>query len=141
MIRFLFRFLVFLPLIEVVLIILVWRAWGPWWTLGLLFSGSLAGLSLLRRFPVRTLAQVRALAQRGQPPDRAIWEGMAQGIAGLLLLVPGFFSDFLAFLVLLGLGWRRLWRPRPPAPPASGSSVPGSSTKEPLEGQFRTYRD
>jgi len=136
MIRFLLRFLAFLPLIEVVLIVLVWHAIGPWWTLGLLFSGSLAGLALLRLFPVRTLAHVRVQLQRGYSPDKAVWEGMILGIAGLLLLLPGFFSDFLALVVLLGLGWRWFRRPRFPEPPAAPPSA-----KEPLEGRFRTHRD
>ncbi|MHB8254110.1 MAG: FxsA family protein [Acidiferrobacter sp.] len=136
MIRLLARLAVFLPLIEIVLIVLVWRAIGPWWTLGLLLSGSFAGLALLRLSPVRTLAHMRAQMQRGQPPDAAVWEGMALGVAGLLLLLPGFFSDFLALILLLGPGRRLLRNPRHPDPPLTPTSA-----QEPLEGQFRTYRD
>lgn len=135
--RFVFRFMAFLPLIEVVLIVLVWHAVGPWWTLAFLFAGSLAGLALLRLSPVRTLTRVRAQLLRGEAPSAAVWEGMALGVAGLLLLVPGFFSDFLAVVLLLGPG-RRFWR-RPPSPGASPPVSPGG--RKPLEGRFRTYRD
>ncbi len=137
MMRFLFRFMAFLPLIEVVLIVLVWRALGPWWTLALLFSGSFAGLALLRLSPVRTLDHVRAQLQRGQAPNAAVWEGMALGVAGLLLLVPGFFSDFLAVVLLLGPGRRLLRRPPSAGPPPA----PSPAERKPLEGRFRTYRD
>ena len=135
MIRFVVRFLAFLPLIEVVLIVLVWHAIGPWWTLGLLFTGSFAGVLLLRLSPVRTLTHVRAQLSQGQAPNAAVWQGMALGIAGMLLLLPGFFSDFLALILLLGPA-RHVFRRPPPAPPAAPSSA-----REPLEGEFRTYRD
>lgn len=137
MIRFLVRFMAFLPLIEVVLIVLVWHALGPWWTLALLFSGSLAGLAVLRLSPIRTLDHLRAQLQRGQAPNAIVWDGMALGVAGLLLLVPGFFSDFLAVALLLGPGRRLLRRPRGVDPPPT---TPAAEQK-PLEGRFRTYRD
>lgn len=132
----LFRFAAFLPLIEVVLIVLVWHAIGPWWTLALLMAGPVAGLALLRLSPWRTLVHVRAELSRGHLPNKAVWEGVALGAAGLLLLLPGFFSDFLALLLLLGPGRRSLRAPSGPP----GSAVSPADQK-PLEGRFRTYRD
>lgn len=128
----LLRFVAFLPLIEVVVIVLVWRAIGPWWTLGLLMAGPLAGLALVRLSPVRTFGHVRAALSEGRVPGDAMWEGAALGLAGLLLLFPGFFSDFLALVLLIGPARRALRRPPGPPPPA---------VREPLEGRFRSYRD
>jgi len=129
------RFLVLLPLIEVVLIVLVWQAIGPWWTLGLLALSSVAGLALLRLSPLRTLGHVRVSLAQGQSPGAAVWDGVAVGAAGLLLLIPGFFSDFLAIALLVTRGRRLLRAPRfvPDKPPAPA--------KEPLEGRFRTPPD
>ncbi len=133
----LLRLAVFLPLIEVVVIVLVWQAIGPWWTLALLAAGPVAGLVLLRLSPVRTLGHARAALARGQLPHDAVWEGVALGLAGLLLLFPGFFSDLLAIMLLLGPGRRALRRP----PGRSGPPAAGPGTEEPLEGQYRSYRD
>ena len=132
----LLRFLAFLPLIEVVMIVLVWQAIGPWWTLGLLVAGPLAGLALLRLSPVRTFGHVRAALSEGRLPDNAVWEGAALGLAGLLLLFPGFFSDLLALGLLIGPARKALRRPPDPPPPTARN--PG---REPLEGRFRSYRD
>jgi UPF0716 protein FxsA len=132
----LLRFAAFLPLIEIVVIVLVWHAIGPWWTLALLAAGPIAGLVLLRLSPWRTLAHVRAQLSQGQLPNKAVWEGVALGVAGLLLLVPGFFSDFLAVLLLLGPGRRSL---RTPAQPSG--MVGTAADRKPLEGRFRSYRD
>ncbi|WP_298139648.1 FxsA family protein [Acidiferrobacter sp.] len=137
MIARLLRFMVFLPLIEVVVIVLVWRAIGPWWTLGLLAAGPVAGVALLRLSPVRTLGHVHAALSRGRLPHEAVWEGAALGLAGLLLIVPGFFSDLLALVLLAGPGRRALRRPAQVVPPPP----PGGPSREPLEGRFRPDRD
>ncbi len=128
------RFLVLLPVIEVVLIVLVWHAVGPWWTLGLLFSGSFAGLALLRLSPAHALTQARSAMASGRVPDTALFEGMRIGAAGLLLLVPGFFSDFLGLALLAGLGRRWLTRHGKNGPPGPGGH-------KPLEGRFRIHGD
>ncbi len=130
------RFAVFLPLIEVVIIVLVWQAIGPWWTLGLLAAGPIAGVTLLRLSPERTFGHVRAALSRGELPHEAVWEGAALGLAGLLLIFPGFFSDLLALALLIGPGRRALRRP-PDAPPPSVQD----NAREPLEGRFRSHRD
>ncbi len=137
MIARLLRFIVFLPLIEVVVIVLVWHAIGPWWTLALLAAGPVAGLALLRLSPVHTLGHVQAALSRGRHPGEAVWEGAALGLAGLLLLFPGFVSDFLALVLLIGPARRALRSPPPgPSPP-----IARGGTQEPLEGRFRTHRD
>ncbi len=136
MIGRLLRFVVFLPLIEVVVIVLVWRAIGPWWTLALLAAGPIAGLALLRLSPVRTFGHVRAALSQGRLPDDAVLGGAALGFAGLLLLFPGFLSDFLALVLLLGPARRALRRPPNPPPPTVRDP-----DREPLEGRFRSYRD
>ncbi len=132
----LLRFIAFLPLIEVVVIVLVWRAIGPWWTLALLAAGPIAGFALLRLSPVRTFGHARAALTQGRLPDDAVWEGAALGLAGLLLLIPGFLSDFLALALLIGPARRALRRPPTPPPPAARDP-----DREPLEGRFRSYRD
>lgn len=136
--RSVIRFLAFLPLIEVVLIVLVWRAIGPWWTLGLLFAGSLAGLTVLRLSPMRTVLEVRSQMARGQFPGAAVLDGVALGVAGMLLIVPGFFSDFLALPLLFGPARRLLLRvtvPRTVVSPVSPSDRP------PIEGHLRRDGD
>ncbi len=137
MIARLWRFIALLPLIEVVVIVLVWQAIGPWWTLGLLVAGPVAGLALLRLSPVRTFGHVRAAMSHGQLPHEAVWGGAALGLAGLLLIFPGFFSDLVALALLVGPARRALRR----TPPEAAPPTPAADAREPLEGRFRSHRD
>jgi UPF0716 protein FxsA len=51
------------------------------------------GLSLLN--------EMRSTVGRGQLPARAIADAMMIGLAGLLLLLPGYFSDLIGVLLLI----------------------------------------
>ncbi|MHB1567026.1 MAG: FxsA family protein [Acidiferrobacter sp.] len=135
--RRLLRFAAFLPLIEVVLIVIVWRTIGGWWTLGLLAGGSVLGVGLLRLSPVRTMAGARAELARGENPGPAVMGGLALALAGVLLIVPGFFSDLLAVFLLVGPARRALW----PPPGAPEGPPPPPSAQEPLEGQYWREQD
>ncbi len=139
MMSWLFRFVLFLPLIEVVGIILVWAAVGPWWTIGALVGGSLLGFVLLRISPLRTAVEVRAHVLRGEMPGPAMFGGLSLGLAGLLLLVPGFFTDFLALILLFGPARTLLFGRLPDgaAPPLR----PPSAGQPPIEAVFRADHD
>jgi UPF0716 protein FxsA len=92
------------------------------------------GLTLLRRQGEGLVEQIRRGDQLG---PRLLRDDMAIGFAGLLLIVPGPISDFLALLVLLGplrrkiaraLGWREV------EPISSAYQRPGD---EIIEGEFQ----
>lgn len=97
---FAFGFLA-LPLLEIALFILVGRAIGLLPTLTLVILSALAGGLVLRRQGLDVVARLRSNVSAGTMPGRAVFDTMLVGLAGLLLILPGFFSDLVALGLLL----------------------------------------
>lgn len=108
--------LILVPIVEIFLFLEVYRraanAWGTAAGVVVLFGSvvlsAAIGVEVLRR---RKLAAIRAMNEaptRGPTPERAL-DGLLILLGGLLLIAPGYLSDFLGLTMLLP--WtRRLWR-------------------------------
>jgi len=100
----LFRlFLLFsvIPLIEIWIIIKVGRVLGALPTIGLLLAISLAGAWLARSQGLRTLVAIRDEMAAGRVPAASLLDGAMILAGGILLLTPGFFTDFLGIFFLV----------------------------------------
>jgi UPF0716 protein FxsA len=89
-----------LPIVEIALFIVVGGAIGLWPTLGLVVLAAVAGVALMRRQGLKTLERLTASVEAGGGPGEPLAHGALVLVAGLLLLIPGFFTDA-AGLVLL----------------------------------------
>jgi len=90
-----------LPLVEIAAFILIGQAIGVVPTLlGVVLTG-LLGMLVLRYQGAASLRDLRGAMARGELPGRAIADAMMIGLAGLLLLLPGYVTDALALLLLL----------------------------------------
>lgn len=96
-----FLLILALPLIEIALFIVVGRAIGVFWTLALVVAAGLLGAFVLRAQGLAVLARLRDSYGRREVPGRDILNAMLIGLAGGLLILPGFFSDAVALLLLL----------------------------------------
>lgn len=96
-------FLVFLlvPLVEIAFFVLIGQAVGLLPTLAGVLVTALIGALVLRVQGLSLIAEIRATMGQGQLPARALAEAMMVGIAGMLLLLPGYFSDLLGILLLV----------------------------------------
>lgn len=97
------KFLAFLsiPLIEIGLFIEVGDLIGVWPTLGLVLLSGVAGVTVLRRQGMLAGSGMqRAMAGLGDP-TAPLAHGAMVMLAGLLLLIPGFFSDAVALALLI----------------------------------------
>jgi len=97
---FAFGFLA-LPLIEIALFIVVGRAIGLLPTLALVVLAALAGALLLRQQGLEAVNRLRTNMSAGTIPGRTMFDAMLIGLAGLLLIIPGFFGDAVALVLLL----------------------------------------
>lgn len=112
------------PAAEIVAFILVATAVGFANALLLIFLMSFAGLFVLRRFG-GDVARFRTAAAGGVATATLSRPEMAPSVAGILLLIPGFVTSLLGFIILLPVSrrWllaacRRLWAAeRRPAQP------------------------
>ena len=89
-----------LPLIEIALFIVVGRAIGLLPTLGLVILAGIAGGLILRQQGLQAIARLRNNVNAGTIPGRTMFDGMLIGLAGILLIVPGFLSDLVALTLL-----------------------------------------
>jgi UPF0716 protein FxsA len=90
-----------LPLIEIALFIVIGQAIGLLPTLLGVILSALIGALVLRWQGTATLRELQSRLQRGQIPGRAMADTMLIGLSGLLLLLPGYFTDLLGLLLLV----------------------------------------
>lgn len=74
---------------------------GGWATFILLVAGFFFGLQLMRAQGINAMIKANKAAQSAQSPLGPIAEGIVKAFAGILLIIPGFFSDLIAILLLL----------------------------------------
>lgn len=92
---------VLLPIVEIALFVQVGGLIGVWAVLGLVVLSALLGMAVIRSQGTHAwLEAQRSLAQL-RDPTRPLAHGMMLMLAGLLLIVPGFLTDMLGFLLLV----------------------------------------
>lgn len=94
-------FLLALPLIEIAGFVLVGDLLGVWGTLLATLATAMLGLFTLR-FQIASLpARARAAFATDQPPVAEAMIELLRALGGVLLLLPGFFTDLMGFLLLV----------------------------------------
>jgi UPF0716 protein FxsA len=96
---FLLLFLLF-PIAELALLIKVGGSIGVVPTILLLVIGGMSGILLMRLAGFTTAWRARERLARGEMPEREVLQGLMMVVAGALLFLPGFLSDFIGLLVL-----------------------------------------
>lgn len=99
--RFFLLFFIILPVLEIALFIRIGSEIGVLATLGWLALMVVVGIGLLRIQGSVSLMQARQLMASGQPPEKALVQGIFVAVAAVLLILPGFATDLLGFLLLL----------------------------------------
>ncbi|WP_347917603.1 FxsA family protein [Paracoccus marcusii] len=98
--RLIAMFLV-VPIIEIALFIQVGGLIGLWPTLALVLLSAVAGVAIMRSQGARAGMQIQRSLAEMRDPSRPLAHGAMIIAAGLLLLLPGFFSDALGLLLLI----------------------------------------
>ncbi|MGL5763723.1 FxsA family protein [Plesiomonas shigelloides] len=93
--------LLFLPFIEITIFIQVADQIGGWTTLALALLASMVGVSLIRSKGVKTLMLIQQKLAQGEMPAQEVVQAGMLVIAGILLIIPGFLTDFVALILLL----------------------------------------
>ena len=99
--RWIFVVFTIIPLIEIACFILIGNAVGLWPTLAGVLITALIGSILIRAQGIAVIREIRETIGRGQLPTRALADAMMVGIAGALLLAPGYFTDLIGILLLI----------------------------------------
>jgi UPF0716 protein FxsA len=100
LIRLLILFTV-VPVIEIYLIVIMGELIGPLQTVLLLLAISLAGAWLVRSQGFHLLRRIRYELAQGRLPAVELLDGAMVLVGGVLLLTPGFFTDFFGLFFLI----------------------------------------
>jgi UPF0716 protein FxsA len=90
-----------LPFIEIALFILVGDWIGLLPTLGLVVLSILVGTAVVRAQGAQALRRLQAAVASNGDPSAPLAHGALIAAAGVLLIMPGFFTDFLGVLLLI----------------------------------------
>ena len=136
------------PLLELYVLIEVGSEIGALPTILLSIFTAVLGAALVRFQGFGILFRVQESVDRGEAPAIEMLEGAMLMVTGLLLLLPGFITDFLGFLVLIPplrrafilyfLKHSGVMRPASGQQSADGDPV---TRIEIIEGEYRRERD
>ena len=88
-------------LIEIALFIVIGQAIGVWPTLLGVILGAVVGSMIVRHQGLKLVGEIRNTMGRGQLPGLKLADAMLISIAGMLIAVPGYFTDLVGLLLLL----------------------------------------
>jgi UPF0716 protein FxsA len=99
--RLLLAVFMVVPLIEIAFFVIIGNAIGLWPTLLGVLLTAVAGSLVLRWQGQAVFNEIRSTMANGVLPARALADAMMIGIAGALLLTPGYFTDIIGILLLI----------------------------------------
>ena len=97
----LFLIFICLPALEIYLLIEVGGQVGALNTVALIFLTAIIGLYFAKHQGLQTLKSGMVNLYQNKMPVYEMMSGASIAIAALLLIVPGFFTDFVGFLLLI----------------------------------------
>ncbi|WP_310621986.1 FxsA family protein [Flexibacterium corallicola] len=92
---------ILVPTIEIYLFIQVGSAIGALPTILLTVASAVAGTALLRYQGLSLLMKMRKELDAGRVPNEEIMHGAMIVVAGIMLLIPGFFTDSIGLILFI----------------------------------------
>tara|TARA_B100000900_G_C20001681_1_gene482054 strand:- start:104 stop:520 length:417 start_codon:yes stop_codon:yes gene_type:complete len=105
-------FLIFicLPALEIYLMIEVGGQVGALNTIALIFLTAIIGLYFAKHQGIKTLKAGMVNLYQNKMPIYEMMSGASIALAAFLLIIPGFFTDFIGFLILVPFTRRILFK-------------------------------
>lgn len=95
--------IIFIPIIEIYLFIKIGAQIGAIYTILLIFITAVVGVYYAKYEGLNTLKSGFIQISKNQPPTYEMISGAAIAFAALLLIIPGFATDTLGFLIIFPL--------------------------------------
>ena len=90
-----------IPIIEIYLLIEIGSMFGALTAVALVIFTGFLGAFLARMQGLQTLYRIQESLREGRMPSGELLDALLIGIAGLVLLTPGFLTDSAGFLLLI----------------------------------------
>jgi UPF0716 protein FxsA len=126
-----------IPALEIVGIYLVGSRIGLAWTLLWLLAAMIVGGAVIKQEQASFMPRLQQAMAQGQAPFALLWASGRRFLAGVLLIVPGPFSDVVALLLLLWPRPKLAPMPADRGEPTRARSTPAGSQGDVIEGDFR----
>lgn len=97
-------------LIEIAIFILVGKAIGVFNTLVFIVLTSLIGIIVAKKQGIQSVQNIRNSIANGEPPGVAMIDTFLIFLGGVLLVLPGFLTDFLGFTMVIPFT-RKIYKP------------------------------
>ena len=101
MFRILFLLFVLIPIIEIAVLMNVGAWLGVWPTVVIVILTAWLGAKNVRQQGIATMNSVQTKLAQGQAPSDEIVAGLMLLVAGVLLVTPGFVTDFFGLSLLI----------------------------------------
>ena len=93
-------YIIGLTIIEIYLFISIGSEIGAITTIFLIFLTAIVGIYYAKYEGLKTLKSLFIQLSRNEPPDYEILSGAGIAVAALLLIIPGFLTDLMGFLLI-----------------------------------------
>ena len=97
----LFFLFIAVPIVEIALFIKVGGFLGVWPTICIIILTAVLGTTLVKQQGLAVIQQIKNEVIKLNDPTEAIAHGALILISGVLLLTPGFFTDFIGFILMI----------------------------------------
>ena len=104
--------IIFIPVIEIYLLIKIGSQIGPITTIFLIFTTAIIGIYYAKYEGLNTLKSGFVQLSKNQSPTYEVISGAAIAFAALLLIIPGFLTDIIGFLLIFPLSRKFVFRIR-----------------------------
>ena len=101
MFRFLFILFIVVPIIEIMVLMNVGAWLGVWPTIAIVIITAWLGAKNVKQQGIATLNSVQTKMAQGEMPSDEIVAGLLLLVAGVLLMTPGFVTDFFGLSLLI----------------------------------------
>ena len=103
-------YIVGLTIIEIYLFISIGSEIGAFTTILLIFSTAIIGVYYARYEGLKTLKSGFVQLSKNEPPSYEILSGAGIAFAALLLIIPGFLTDLIGFLLIFPFSRRMMFK-------------------------------
>ncbi|MDP6743640.1 MAG: FxsA family protein [SAR324 cluster bacterium] len=90
-----------IPVVEIYLLIQIGSAFGVFTSIALVVFTGFLGAYLARIQGLQTIFRIQESLREGRMPSGELLDALLIGVAGLVLLTPGFLTDTVGFVLLI----------------------------------------
>lgn len=93
--------LLVIPALEITLFIFLGSYVGPWWIFVTIILSGIIGITFAKQQGLETWRKAQESMRKGLPPGNHLLDSVCVIFGGILLFIPGFFTDIIGFFLII----------------------------------------